>query len=300
MFCENCGREVRREDLDRLLKPDGEPVLCPGCGKRLETAEFCGGFWGLIASASEEEKGTGTRFHGLTEADRILARKILAGENSHSDEKKERTRGDQERSGNPEGGANGPAGADTGRGERTGQKSRKEMKEDAADTAPGREGAAEKRSGAPWPLLLLLCAAALCAGFLIGRIFPAGGNSSGDGTVQGGTDIQTSSSGQSDTVPSETREELQEQVTALPGGTTAAASEQSSSSSAEAASGWSTEQSTASSAEAASGWSSEQSTASSAEAASGWSSEQSTASSAEEESGWPAEESNEASGEEYY
>ena len=82
MFCKNCGREIDRETLEKLMKPSGETALCPNCGMALDTAEFCGGFWGLIASGQAMNGGAGgekkgARLSGVTEADRLFARMIL-------------------------------------------------------------------------------------------------------------------------------------------------------------------------------------------------------------------------------
>ena len=116
MFCKNCGREIDQKTLEKLMRPSGEHAACPNCGQEVDTAEFCGGFWGLVASGrvlqggsdEETEPGTapdargagrkaggpdekqdqagqriedrtrcGTRIPGVTEADRMLARMIL-------------------------------------------------------------------------------------------------------------------------------------------------------------------------------------------------------------------------------
>ena len=41
MYCNNCGRRVRAQD-----------VVCPECGSEL-AAEYCGGFWGLVNDKPE-------------------------------------------------------------------------------------------------------------------------------------------------------------------------------------------------------------------------------------------------------
>ena len=116
MFCKNCGREIDQKTLEKLLRPSGEPAVCPECGQAVDTAEFCGGFWGLVASSQALQGGSGEkteteagpdvdrksrkpgspvrktdrggrdhkdagscegRIPGVTEADRMLARMIL-------------------------------------------------------------------------------------------------------------------------------------------------------------------------------------------------------------------------------
>ncbi len=115
MFCKNCGREIDQSTLEKMMSPSGESVQCPDCGQALDTAEFCGGFWGLVASGeamragngAASEGGSGTkrgsgksgnvkkgfaragqrgagdargrsaRIPGITGADRLLARMIL-------------------------------------------------------------------------------------------------------------------------------------------------------------------------------------------------------------------------------
>ena len=116
MFCKNCGREIDQKTLEKLMRPSGEPAVCPECGQAVDTAEFCGGFWGLVASGQALQGGSGEkteteagpdagrkgrkpgspvrktdrggqnhedtgpcegRIPGVTEADRMLARMIL-------------------------------------------------------------------------------------------------------------------------------------------------------------------------------------------------------------------------------
>ncbi len=116
MFCKNCGREIDQKTLEKLMRPSGEPAVCPECGQAVDTAEFCGGFWGLVASSQALQGGSGEkteteagpdvdrksrkpgspvrktdrggrdhkdagscegRIPGVTEADRMLARMIL-------------------------------------------------------------------------------------------------------------------------------------------------------------------------------------------------------------------------------
>ena len=116
MFCKNCGREIDQKTLEKLMRPSGEPAVCPECGQAVDTAEFCGGFWGLVALGQALQGGSGEkteteagpdvdrksrkpgspvrktdrggrdhkdagscegRIPGVTEADRMLARMIL-------------------------------------------------------------------------------------------------------------------------------------------------------------------------------------------------------------------------------
>lgn len=130
MFCKNCGREIDQKTLEKLMRPSGEPAVCPNCGEAVDTAEFCGGFWGLVASSealqdgSGEETGAGAgkgahrkrtkagssaaksdrtgqeiedssrhgrRIPGVTEADRMLARMILEEDGSRDADGSERS-----------------------------------------------------------------------------------------------------------------------------------------------------------------------------------------------------------------
>ena len=61
MFCKNCGREIDQKTLEKLMRPSGEPAVCPECGQAVDTAEFCGGFWGLVASGQALQGGSGEK-----------------------------------------------------------------------------------------------------------------------------------------------------------------------------------------------------------------------------------------------
>lgn len=219
MFCKNCGREIDRKTLEKLMKPSGETALCPNCGKELDTAEFCGGFWGLIASGQAMNAGAGgeaekaglsgeakntrpsgrsksPRLSGVTEADRLFARMIL-----ESDGEAEGSAGaDAAGAAALTGGTAALAGAgraysDSSAGNRSDRKASQKKepeaqtpdKPDKPDKGSGKAGR-EKRGRGPGPAGAVILAAAVLAGFVFGRVLPASG---GRGAEAGSESAQT-------------------------------------------------------------------------------------------------------------
>ena len=52
---------IDQKTLEKLMRPSGEPAVCPECGQAVDTAEFCGGFWGLVASGQALQGGSGEK-----------------------------------------------------------------------------------------------------------------------------------------------------------------------------------------------------------------------------------------------
>ena len=195
MFCKNCGREIDRETLEKLMKPSGETALCPNCGMALDTAEFCGGFWGLIASGQAMNGGAGgekkgARLSGVTEADRLFARMILEDDGAAGGAAGPDTAGAGARTG----GEAARAGASTEstkedrsvrRASRTGEPE-SQQSDNESGKSPKRGG--EKRGRGFGPAGAAILAAAVLAGFVFGRVLPAGG---GRGAGSGPESVQT-------------------------------------------------------------------------------------------------------------
>ena len=174
MFCKNCGREIDADTLERLIRKKGDTVLCKNCGRPLDTAEFCGGFWGLAASDAEKQGRGDGEIPGVTEADRLWAKMILA----------DQTAGQNKTAGGRTGaGGSGPT-DDSYSGRTGGARS--------GGSGNVRTGGSSGNGGirSPRALTALLMAAALLVGLVAGRFIPFGRGGAGGSQTAGSQEAQ--------------------------------------------------------------------------------------------------------------
>ena len=221
MFCKNCGREIDQKTLEKLMRPSGEPAVCPECGQSVDTAEFCGGFWGLVASGqalqggsgekTETEAGTDAdrksrkpgsparktdrggqdhkdagscegRIPGVTEADRMLARMILEEDAAVDGAGTQRSGKERRDTGAGScGKKSGSSGKESGSPDKKSGSSGKKV----SGSGNKAEGSGRGTSiGGFRPVAAAILASAVLLGFLAGRFLPFSSGSGRPGTAE--------------------------------------------------------------------------------------------------------------------
>ena len=221
MFCKNCGREIDQKTLEKLMRPSGEPAVCPECGQAVDTAEFCGGFWGLVASGQALQGGSGEkteteagpdagrkgrkpgspvrktdhggqnhedtgpcegRIPGVTEADRMLARMILEEDAAVDGAGTERSGKERRDTGAGScGKKSGSSGKESGSPDKKSGSSGKKV----SGSGNKAEGSGRGTSiGGFRPVAAAILASAVLLGFLAGRFLPFSSGSGRPGTAE--------------------------------------------------------------------------------------------------------------------